>query len=104
MDLARLRQQAQLRHDDNAGQGTFTLPTGELLALLDAIEAAEEVSNENALWGDVNLGTMCALAANLAALKESPCPACRGKGRIQSGTGPDGYRSKPCAHCQEETP
>ena len=36
--------------------------------------------------------------------KAAPCPACRGKGSIQSGTGPDGYRSKPCAHCQEETP
>ena len=41
MDLARLRQQVQLRHDDNAGQGTFALPTGELLAQLGAIEAAE---------------------------------------------------------------
>ncbi|HUU32620.1 MAG TPA: hypothetical protein VMW48_01090 [Vicinamibacterales bacterium] len=42
MDLVRLRRQVQLRHDDN-GHGTFALPTGELLALLDGAEARQAV-------------------------------------------------------------
>ena len=43
-----------------------------LPALLAVVEAAEAVNRENAKWGDVNLGTMCALAAALAALQEAP--------------------------------
>jgi len=43
-----------------------------------------------------------ALAALAAPAEAAPCPACRGKGRIQSGTGPDGYQSRTCAHCQPE--
>ena len=97
MDLARLRQQAQLRHDDNAGQGTFTLPTGDLLALLAVVEAAEtwrevrEYMRTEALQlrlsscGDVEALALAAMKwgtpleaarldveAALAALKETP--------------------------------
>jgi len=97
MDLARLRQQAQLRHDDNAGQGTFTLPTGDLLALLAVVEAAEtwrevrEYMRTEALQlrlsscGDVEALALAAMKwgtpleaarldveAALAALKEAP--------------------------------
>ena len=78
MDLARLRQQAQLRHDDNAGQGTFTLPTGELLALLAVAEAAEAFvdGHPSAVgWDDLGMRLnqeLAALRARLAALKESP--------------------------------
>ena len=41
MALGILRGQVQLRHDDHDGIATFSVPTGTLLALLDAAGAAD---------------------------------------------------------------
>ena len=58
--------------EPNSIAGMQIMLTRGFAALLAVAEAAEEVNRENAKWGDVNLGTMCALAAALAALQEAP--------------------------------